>query len=135
MEFNFSLSEIEAVADRILEQTPQKIIVFKGQMGAGKTTFIKALCKKLGVKNATSSPTFSLVNEYYTIDNQIVYHFDFYRIKNEVEALNIGTEDYFYSGNYCLIEWPEKIPNLLPENHAVIEISVLENQNRKLKFT
>jgi tRNA threonylcarbamoyladenosine biosynthesis protein TsaE len=87
-------------------------------MGAGKTTFIKQLAKELGVMEATSSPTFSLVNEYQTNDNQIVYHFDFYRLKNETEALDMGDE-YLYSGNWCFIEWAENIPNLIPDSHSI----------------
>ena len=101
-----------------------------GEMGSGKTTFIKSLCRKLGVKDATSSPTFSIVNEYKTADNKKVYHFDFYRIKNEAEAYDIGAEEYFYSGNLCFIEWPEKIPSLIPAEHVDVSITV-ENQNHR----
>ena len=90
MEFIFSLEDIASVAEKVVAQNPQKVILFHGEMGAGKTTFIKHLCKALGVTEATSSPTFSLVNEYQTIDNQIVYHFDFYRLKQETEALDMG---------------------------------------------
>jgi tRNA threonylcarbamoyladenosine biosynthesis protein TsaE len=134
MEIIFSLSEIDKVAVQILEKKPEKIIVFKGEMGVGKTTLIKQLCKKLGVIENTSSPTFSIVNEYQTIDNHTIYHFDFYRINNENEALNIGVDDYFYSNDWCFIEWAEKIPSLIPENHSIIEINLLENNERKLNF-
>src|SRR5690349_4655569 len=89
------------------------IWAFHGEMGAGKTTLIKAICEELGVPGELSSPTFSLVNEYHTKDNKIIYHFDFYRIKSVAEAYDIGYEDYFFSGNICLIEWPEKIAELL----------------------
>lgn len=127
----FKLDEIEKIAQAVLDKQPQKIILFKGQMGAGKTTFIKALAKVLGVQNTTSSPTFSLVNEYQT-PTDLVYHFDMYRIKNENEALDFGIDDYLYSGYWCFIEWAEKIPNLIPERHTVITIEVLDNGNRKL---
>lgn len=127
----FKLDEIEKIAQAVIDKQPQKIILFKGQMGAGKTTFIKALAKVLGVQNTTSSPTFSLVNEYQT-PTDLVYHFDMYRIKNENEALDFGIDDYLYSGHWCFIEWAEKIPNLIPERHTVITIEVLDNGNRKL---
>ena len=104
-------------------------------MGAGKTTFIKQFCKTLGVTEATSSPTFSLVNEYQTTDNQTVYHFDFYRLKDEHEALDMGADDYFYSGNWCFIEWAENVPNLIPDEHSVITIEVLEDGKRLLHLS
>ena len=120
MKITFSLEQIDEVASQLLVANPNKVILFHGEMGAGKTTFIKALSKALGVKDATSSPTFSLVNEYQTVDNKTLYHFDVYRLKNENEALDMGIEDYLYSGNWCFIEWAEKIPNLIPELHSVI---------------
>ena len=104
-------------------------------MGVGKTTLIKALAKELGVSETTSSPTFSLVNEYQTIDNQIVYHFDFYRLKTEMEALDMGADEYLYSGNWCFIEWAEKIPNLVPDLHSVISISLLDDGKRILNLS
>ncbi len=131
MQYQFSLNEIDAVARQIIKQNPEKVILFNGQMGAGKTTFIKALSKALGVVNTTSSPTFSLVNEYEALDG-LVYHFDVYRLKSEREALDFGIEDYLYSGHWCFIEWAEKIPNLIPEKHSVISIEILENGDRKL---
>tara|TARA_R110002126_G_scaffold126648_1_gene268856 strand:+ start:225 stop:632 length:408 start_codon:yes stop_codon:yes gene_type:complete len=135
MEFIFSLEDIASVAEIVVAENPKKVILFNGEMGAGKTTFIKQLCKALGVTEATSSPTFSLVNEYHTIDNQIVYHFDFYRLKNEMEALDMGADDYFYSGNWCFIEWAEQIPNLIPEEHSVIKIEVLPDGKRLLHLS
>ncbi|UPQ79006.1 tRNA (adenosine(37)-N6)-threonylcarbamoyltransferase complex ATPase subunit type 1 TsaE [Flavobacterium azooxidireducens] len=131
MQYQFNLSEIEAIAQKIIHSNPEKVILFNGQMGAGKTTFIKALSKVLGVENPTSSPTFSLVNEYEAQDG-LVYHFDMYRLKNEMEALDFGIEDYLYSGHWCFIEWAEKIPNLIPDKHNVITIEILENGYRKL---
>jgi tRNA threonylcarbamoyladenosine biosynthesis protein TsaE len=134
MEIIFTLDEIDIAAAEVLAQNPEKIILFNGEMGAGKTTFIKALCRALGINNVTSSPTFSLVNEYASESGQIVYHFDVYRLKNENEALDMGIEEYLYSGNYCFIEWAEKIPNLIPEQHSVIALSVLPDNKRKLKL-
>ena len=135
MEIVFTLDELELVAQKVIDQQPSKVILFHGEMGVGKTTLIKQLCKTLGVSSATSSPTFSLVNEYETIDNQVVYHFDFYRLKNEIEALDMGADDYFYSGNWCFIEWAEKIPSLIPDEHAEITIELVENGKRHLTLT
>ena len=135
MEIVFTIDEIESVAKQIIAQHPEKVILFHGEMGVGKTTLIKQLCKTLGANSATSSPTFSLVNEYETTTNQIVYHFDFYRLKTEMEALDMGADDYFYSGNWCFIEWAERIPNLIPESHSVITISLLEDGSRSLELS
>jgi tRNA threonylcarbamoyladenosine biosynthesis protein TsaE len=135
MKTTFSLDEINNVAQQILEQNPNKVILFHGEMGVGKTTLIKALAKILGVKEVTSSPTFSLVNEYQTIDNQIVYHFDFYRLNNEIEAMDMGADEYLYSGNWCFIEWAEKIPNLVPDSHSVISITLLPDNKRSLELS
>ena len=128
----FSIDELDQVAKQILEQNPNKVLLFHGEMGAGKTTLIKKLCEKLGVNEPTSSPTFSLVNEYYTANNQYIYHFDCYRLKTEIEALDMGIDEYLYSGHWCFIEWAEKIMNLIPEQHSIITIEVLADGNRKL---
>ena len=135
MEITFSLGEINEVAKKVIEQNPNKVILFHGNMGVGKTTFIKSLAKELGVNAATSSPTFSLVNEYKISDNQYIYHFDMYRIKNEIEALDLGIDDYLYSGNWCFIEWAENIPNLIPEEHSVIYIEQLPDDRRQLTLS
>jgi len=134
MNIVFSLDQIQEVAEQILAQNPKKIILFNGEMGVGKTTLIKQLCKSLGVEDATSSPTFSLVNEYYTVNNDIVYHFDFYRLNKETEALDMGVDDYLYSGNWCFIEWSEKISNLIPEEHSTVTIELSEDGKRKLEL-
>ena len=124
-----TLADLNEVAKAFIELAGNhRVWLFFGEMGSGKTTFIKALCKQLGVIDMMSSPTFSIINEYFTDTNERIFHFDFYRIKNEAEAYDIGTEEYFYSGNYCLVEWPEKTPSLIPAERAEVSIS-LENQN------
>jgi tRNA threonylcarbamoyladenosine biosynthesis protein TsaE len=135
MEITFSLNQLEEVAQEILEQNPNKVILFHGEMGVGKTTLIKALAKELGVNGVTSSPTFSLVNEYQTTNNQIVYHFDFHRLNNQIEALDMGVDEYLYSGNWCFIEWAEKIASLIPESHSTIAIRVLPDGKRFLELS
>ena len=111
-----------------------KIVLFYGDMGAGKTTFIKSICLELGVKETVSSPTFSIVNEYEGNGNTI-YHFDFYRIKSIQEAYDIGYEEYFYSGNMCFVEWPDKIDELLPEHYLKVEIYTKEDDSRVFSFS
>lgn len=124
------LAGLTEVADKIITNFPlNRIFLFFGEMGAGKTTFIKALCAELGVPDKVSSPTFSIVNEYLS-ERGKVYHFDFYRLREESEAFDMGYEEYFYSGNYCLIEWPEKIRNLWPPEFVKVTISVIDDQQR-----
>ena len=135
MNIIFSIDQLEEVAQQIITNNPKKVILFHGEMGVGKTTLIKQLCKTLGVVGTTSSPTFSLVNEYEADANQLVYHFDFYRLNKEEEALDMGIDDYLYSGNWCFIEWAEKIPNLIPETHSVITISQLPDGKRSLTLS
>tara|TARA_R110000868_G_scaffold105098_3_gene289267 strand:+ start:304 stop:711 length:408 start_codon:yes stop_codon:yes gene_type:complete len=135
MEITFSIDQIASVAQQVVDANPKKVILFYGEMGAGKTTFIKQLCKTIGITEATSSPTFSLVNEYQTTNNEIVYHFDFYRLKTETEALDMGVDDYLYSGNWCFIEWAEQIPNLIPEEHSVIRIKEQADGKRFLELS
>lgn len=126
------LSELDHAAKLLIKSFPNdRVFLFYGNMGAGKTTFIKALCDALQVKDNTSSPTFSIVNEYNSAQGTI-FHFDFYRIKEEEEAYDFGYEDYFYSGNYCFIEWPNKIPNLLPVDAKTIEIEITSPTSRKI---
>lgn len=128
----FTQNDLPGVAMQIISFLgDEKIILFYGNMGAGKTTLIKALCEALGVKESVTSPTFSIVNQYTGLHADI-YHFDFYRLKNQYEALDIGFEEYLQSGNYCFIEWPEKIDNLLPEKYFSIKIMEEENNLRTI---
>jgi len=127
-----SPQELDEAAKVILEQAGnERIFIFRGSMGAGKTTLIKSLASALGVKETVSSPTFSIVNEYRA-DAAVIYHFDFYRIRDLREAYDIGYEEYFYSGHYCFIEWPEKIEPLLPENYLAVSIEVTGATERML---
>ncbi|MGY4383337.1 tRNA threonylcarbamoyladenosine biosynthesis protein TsaE [Pedobacter sp. UYP24] len=127
-----SIADIKNAAEELAPLIRKnKICLFYGDMGAGKTTLIKSICTELGVTETVSSPTFALVKEYHTID-LVIYHFDFYRIKSVQEAFDIGYEDYFYSGDICLIEWPEKIQELIPEERVDIEITVIDQEKRKL---
>ncbi|MEJ8757350.1 tRNA (adenosine(37)-N6)-threonylcarbamoyltransferase complex ATPase subunit type 1 TsaE [Pontibacter sp. H259] len=118
-----SLDDLPAAATMLLEAAHQEpVILFEGPMGAGKTTLIKEFCRQMGVQENVSSPTFALVNEYEAEAGKLIYHFDFYRISDEREALNIGALEYFDSGNICLIEWPSLIPNLLPEHYLLVTL-------------
>lgn len=110
------------------------IFAFYGNMGAGKTTFIKAVCEELGVTDVINSPTFAIVNEYLAGDGNTIYHFDCYRINKIVEALDMGCQDYFDSGHLCFIEWPENIAELLPEDTVTVRISVAEDDTRKIEI-
>lgn len=125
-----SLDKIADAAREFVEQIgDERVFAFYGGMGAGKTTFIKAVCEQLGVKDAVTSPTFAIVNEYAS-DFGPVYHFDFYRIKNLGEVMDLGFEDYAYSGNFCLMEWPELIEDLLPDNTVNVHIAETSNGMR-----
>lgn len=129
------LSGLDEAAQTLLAYAQDEIFfVFEGEMGAGKTTLIKAIAKAMGVTEVVSSPTFSIVNQYDAAGN-IIYHFDFYRIKNLQEAYDIGYEEYFYSGDVCFIEWPERIPELLPEHYVKIEIAIAGEQERVLSIS
>lgn len=135
MEIEFSLDNIEEAAKKFFQATEgHKLFAFEGTMGSGKTTFIAELCRQLGVDDYFGSPTFSIVNEYAGQNREQIYHFDFYRIENPQEAIDMGAEDYFYSGSFCFMEWPDKIGNLLPEETRRVKISVMDNGNRKLEI-
>lgn len=133
MDNTFTLDSITKIAKHLINNSLSKVILFYGEMGVGKTTLIKEVGKQLGVTDVMSSPTFSIVNEYECLKGK-VYHFDFYRIHDEAEALDIGIEDYFYSHQWVLIEWPEKIPNLLPNNANKIEIIRNNNESRTIIY-
>lgn len=133
MEVTYLLSEIETVAHELLKKTKSRTLLFYGEMGAGKTTLIKALLKTLGAEDIGSSPTFSLVNVYET-EKGTVNHFDFYRINDESEAWDMGFEEYLQSGNWNFIEWPQKIENFIEEEHQKLEILILDKNKRKLKL-
>ena len=126
MEITYTLQELPAIAGKVLSEATTKTLLFYGEMGVGKTTFITKLAECLGIEEPMSSPTFSIVNEY-ELEHDKVYHFDCYRLESEAEALSIGIEEYLDAGHWCLIEWPEKIENLLPE--AVTNIRLTKNQN------
>jgi len=128
-----SIEEIHATAKKFLEEIGnKKIFAFNGKMGAGKTTFIKAICEVMGVKETINSPTFSIVNEYEAADGRIIYHFDCYRINKIQEALDLGAEEYLYSGNLCFIEWSENIAQLLPDTLVNVDIKEIENKKREI---
>ena len=123
----------EAAREFIEKMGDRKVFAFYGKMGAGKTTFVKAICEELGVNDVITSPTFAIVNEYEAHDASI-YHFDFYRIKKIEEVYDMGYEDYFYSGGLCFIEWPELIEDLLPEDAVKVTICVNDNDERIVSF-
>jgi len=131
-----TINDLDAVAKAILSDLKDKnIFAIAGKMGAGKTTLIKSFCNVLGVMEMVSSPTFALINEYTDTNNEAVFHFDFYRIKKMEEVFDIGYEEYFYSDNYCFIEWPELITTLLPDDHVKITIKVGEDEKRIISYS
>ena len=135
---NFEIKSIENIsetAQAFIEATKgKKIFAFYGGMGAGKTTFIKAICEQLGITDIINSPTFAIINEYTLPDKEAVFHFDFYRIKKIEEAFDLGYEEYFYSGHICFIEWPEMIETLLPEDCTRVHIEVQPDGKRIIKI-
>ena len=128
-----NLSDIDTIAKKFVENMGnRKVFAFYGEMGAGKTTFIKAICGALGVTETITSPTFAIVNEYEKEEGAPIFHFDFYRIKDIDEAYDFGYEDYFYSGNICFIEWPQLVEPLLPENVVKVQIVIEDNEQRTI---
>lgn len=126
-----SLAGLPDVAERVIEQlNGRSVVVFRGEMGAGKTTLIRAIMAQLGSEDTISSPTFAIVNHYSTAEGEPVYHFDFYRINRIEEAYDFGYEEYFYSGDLCLVEWPEKIEGLLPDDVMTVRITAPSEEER-----
>ncbi len=126
--------ELDQLAGILLKAYPDtRIFAFYGPMGVGKTTFIKHLCRSLGVSDLVSSPSFPIVNHYVADEGDDIYHFDFYRIENHEEVYDLGYEDYFYSGNYCFIEWPEKIEHVMPDNAVPVYMN-MKNEHRIIRF-
>jgi tRNA threonylcarbamoyladenosine biosynthesis protein TsaE len=134
MNKNYSLENLSEVASELISSVGNRNLLFYGQMGVGKTTLIKEICQQLGVLDPISSPTFSLVNEYQTSKNKKVFHFDFYRIEAEEEAFDLGIEEYFDTGAWCLVEWPENIENLLPIVAVQIHLTILEGEQRNIQL-
>jgi tRNA threonylcarbamoyladenosine biosynthesis protein TsaE len=134
MNKNYSLQNLSSIAAEIISSVKNKTLLFYGEMGVGKTTLIKEICQQLGILDNISSPTFSLVNEYQTSKEEKVFHFDFYRIDEEEEALDIGIEEYFDSDAWCLVEWPENIENLLPLDAVQIHLSISDDEQRNIQL-
>lgn len=134
-EWDFNLENIPIIAEKFIDEIEEnRIFLFEGSMGAGKTTFISEICRQMGADDDFGSPTFSIVNEYADSNGNPIFHFDFYRIENPQEALDIGIEDYFYSGNLCFIEWPDRLGSLIPEEAIRVFISENPDGSRKIRF-
>jgi len=134
MNINYTLNQLPQIAKQIIDETSNKILLFYGEMGVGKTTLIKEIVKQLEIDDVVTSPTFSLVNEYKSRKGEIIYHFDFYRINSEEEAMDIGIDEYFESNHWCLIEWPENIKNIVPLNAVEIYISLNDDKTRSIQI-
>lgn len=135
IEKEYLLGDLPSLSEELLLAAgKERIWIFQGQMGAGKTTMIKAICDHLQVVDPVSSPTFGIVNHYETAQGQTLYHFDFYRMEDPMEALDIGVEEYFHSGNYCLIEWAENLGGFIPEQFFLIKLEVLSEDKRKITY-
>jgi len=136
MEVIFKLEDIRHAAESFLAGIgTNKVVAFHGEMGAGKTTFIHALCEAMGVKGSISSPTFSIINQYTSAMGNTIYHMDLYRLKNENEVIAAGVEDCLYSGDLCLVEWPEKAPGIFPDDTLHISITLINSNTRKIQRT
>ena len=134
-ERNYSLDEMSEIANLVLDIADEdNVIVFEGEMGSGKTTLIKAICIELGVEDATSSPTYALINEYQ-IDDDTIYHMDLFRLKDVDEAIDIGIEDYLHSDALCLVEWPEVVQEVLPINYTRVSIEMIDPSLRKIQIS
>lgn len=136
MELNFEINnenELDFISKEIIENFKSKVFLFYGEMGVGKTAFIKSICKHLNVLDVVSSPTFSIVNQYVNDQDEFMYHFDFYRTNNKNEIFDIGYEEYLFSDSFCFIEWPERLENLLPNQYLEIKMK-LRDGNREIKI-
>ena len=134
--YSKTISELSEVVGRLLELvSSNKIWIFRGDLGSGKTTLIKSICKELGYPGHVTSPSFSLINEYSIGSEEVIYHFDFYRLDDEEEAYQLGLDEYFYSDQLCLIEWPERVPSFIPEKHIEIRIETDTDQTRNYYIT
>tara|TARA_B000000441_G_scaffold45565_1_gene30013 strand:- start:449 stop:877 length:429 start_codon:yes stop_codon:yes gene_type:complete len=136
MELNFEINnenELDFISKEIIEKFKSKVFLFYGEMGVGKTTFIKSICKHLNVLDVVSSPTFSIVNQYVNDQDEFMYHFDFYRTNNKNEIFDIGYEEYLFSDSFCFIEWPERLDNLLPNKYLEIKMK-LRDGNRVIRI-
>ena len=136
MELNFEINnenELDYISKEIIEKFKSKVFLFYGEMGVGKTAFIKSICKHLNVIDVVSSPTFSIVNQYVNDQDEFIYHFDFYRTNNKNEIFDIGYEEYLFSDSFCFIEWPKRLDNLLPNKYLEIKMK-LKNGNRVIKI-
>lgn len=130
--FEGSLKDLGEIARKALAACGSvKVWLFEGELGAGKTTWIKTLCTELGVEGGMSSPSYSIVNHYETSNKKNIYHLDCYRLKNESEAIEIGVEDYFYSGDFCFVEWPSKIQGLWPQKHVKVSVSLSDKEEHR----
>ncbi|MGB2759350.1 MULTISPECIES: tRNA (adenosine(37)-N6)-threonylcarbamoyltransferase complex ATPase subunit type 1 TsaE [Maribacter] len=136
MEYIYKEKDLSNIVKQLIEKSNSKTLAFYAPMGAGKTTLIKAFIKELGSKDNVSSPTFGLVNEYALENGELLaYHFDFYRLEDEVEAMDMGIDDYLTSDSWIFMEWPEKIPNLIPKDVQEITIEILDESTRRLKLS
>ncbi len=133
VQLTFSLQNIQQAAEQVWQQLQHyKVWAFEAPMGSGKTTFIHALCDVLGVTDAVSSPTFSIINQYQSADGKMIYHLDLYRIKDEEEAIQAGVEDVLYSGDLCFVEWPDKAADLFPDNTVYLTIEIVDTNTRRI---
>ncbi len=133
MDLKFSLTNINLAAKEFIKTLDKnKVVALHGEMGAGKTTFVHAVCEAMGVEGSIGSPTFSIINQYQTRNGKTIYHIDMYRLKDEEEAVQAGVEDCLYSGNYCFVEWPDKALGIFPEKSLHIHIAAVDNETRKL---
>lgn len=138
MNIKYTIDNIDQTVSQIIDFFKKnenlKVVAFYGKMGSGKTTLIKQICENFGVTDEVTSPTFAIINEYSTPNDDFIYHFDFYRLKDIQEAINIAAEDYFFSGNYCFLEWPEIVEPILPEHIIKINITEINNNTRQLSI-